>query len=99
MTDDSRQGTDLQLFTARIRVTLRKGVLDPQGKTILHSLHTLGFPGVQDVRFGKYIRVVLEAADEGEAEESVREMRGKLLANPVIEDFQIEISPRAGGRP
>jgi len=67
---------------ARIHVTLRRGVLDPQGKAIQHGLASLGFEGVDDVRMGKYIEIRL----------SGRAMCEQLLANPVIEDFRFEVS-------
>jgi phosphoribosylformylglycinamidine synthase len=72
----------------RVFVTLKSGVLDPQGKAIHHALEGLGFAGVQDVRAGKLIELELEdgAADEA----AVGEMCRKLLANTVIENYQIE---------
>ena len=72
---------------ARVFVTLKPGVLDPQGKAIHHALVGLGFGGVQDVRAGKLIE--LELAD-GTSEEAIAEMCRKLLANTVIENFRIE---------
>lgn len=80
-------------FTAQVKVTLKKAVLDPQGKAILQSLHTLGFEGVEDVRFGKFISLRIKSADKAEAEAQLEAMCQKLLANIVIEDFDIEISP------
>lgn len=71
-----------------IHVTLKEGVLDPQGKAIEHSLHTLGFPGVHDVRVGKLIEMFI---DHDDVEEQVKTMCDKLLANPVIENFTFEI--------
>ena len=71
----------------RVYVTLKKGVLDPQGKAIHHALEGLGFSGVQDVRAGKLIE--LELAD-GTSDGDVEEMCRKLLANTVIENFRIE---------
>jgi phosphoribosylformylglycinamidine synthase len=75
----------------RIFVSLKNGVLDPQGKSIARSLHTLGFGEVQDVRMGKYLEVNLEAPTRATAETRIREMCAKLLANPVIEDYRFEI--------
>ena len=72
---------------ARVFVTLKPGVLDPQGKAIHHALDGLGFAGVQDVRAGKLIELDL---DEGVADEAVEAMCRKLLANTVIENFRIE---------
>jgi len=73
---------------AKVHVTLKKGVLDPQGKAIAQALHALGFGAVEDVRQGKYIELDLNgAADEA----SIKAMCEKLLANTVIEDYQIEL--------
>ena len=74
---------------ARVHVTLKQGVLDPQGKAIGHALEGLGFDEVGEVRQGKVIE--LEVAD-GTEEERIRDMCEKLLANPVIEDYRIEIA-------
>jgi phosphoribosylformylglycinamidine synthase subunit PurS len=75
----------------KIFVSLRNGVLDPQGKAIERSLHTLGYGEVQDVRMGKYLELKVEAASREAAESRIREMCDKLLANPVIEDYRFEI--------
>ena len=72
---------------ATVHITLKKGVLDPQGKAIGHALHGMGFDEVGDVRQGKVIE--LDVAD-GTDEARVKDMCEKLLANPVIEDFQLE---------
>jgi phosphoribosylformylglycinamidine synthase len=76
---------------ARVHVTLRAGVLDPQGKAIAHALATLGFAGVNEVRQGKFIEIDLADTDAATARTRVEEMCKKLLANPVIEDYEIEI--------
>ena len=70
-------------------VTLKPGVLDPQGRAIQHALGSLGFAGVNDVRAGRYIE--LDVAD-GTSEADVRSMCDKLLANTVVEDYRIEIA-------
>lgn len=83
-------------WLARIHVTLKPVVLDPQGDAVLHGLRQLGYTDVAGVRVGKYLEVTLSAADQSVAEEAVRQMCDKLLANPVIEryDFSVaEISP------
>ena len=72
---------------ARVLVTLKPGVLDPQGKAIHHALEGLGFGGVNDVRAGKLIELDL---DEGTDDATIEEMCRKLLANTVIENFRIE---------
>ena len=76
---------------AKIFVSLKNGVLDPQGKAIERSLHTLGYGEVQDVRVGKYLEVNLEAPSRAAAELRIREMCDKLIANTVIEDYRFEI--------
>ena len=78
-------------YVARVDITLKPAVNDPQGNTILGALHSLGFAEVGTVRAGKYMEIRLDAADKGKAEEQVTEMCKKLLANPVIEDFRVEI--------
>ena len=75
---------------ARIFVTLKPGVLDPQGKAIHHALEGLGFSGVHDVRAGKLIELDLE---EGTSDDKIAEMCRKLLANTVIENFRVEREP------
>jgi phosphoribosylformylglycinamidine synthase len=75
----------------KIFVSLKQGVLDPQGKAIERSLHSLGYGEVSDVRMGKYLELEVEAASRLAAEARVREMCDKLLANPVIEDYRFEI--------
>ena len=72
---------------ARVHVTLKNGVLDPQGKAIGHSLNRLGFPEVGDVRQGKYIELELGETGEGEAREQVEKICKELLANTVIENY------------
>jgi phosphoribosylformylglycinamidine synthase len=75
---------------ARVFITLKDGVLDPQGKAIGHALHNLGFPEVGDVRQGKVIDIELEERDEAAARARVKAMCEKLLANTVIEKYEIE---------
>jgi phosphoribosylformylglycinamidine synthase subunit PurS len=75
----------------KIFVSFKDGVLDPQGKAVERSLHTLGYNEVRDVRMGKYLEIELEAASREAAETRVREMCDNLLANPVIEDYRFEI--------
>ena len=76
---------------ARITVTLKSGVLDPQGKAIEGALEGLGFSGANDVRQGKVIEMKLDDADEASARAKVEEMCKKLLANPVMENYSIEL--------
>jgi phosphoribosylformylglycinamidine synthase len=70
---------------------LKPGIADPQGQTIEGALPVLGYKGVRDVRVGKRIELELDAVDEGEARERVNEMCEKLLANPVIESYEVTI--------
>jgi phosphoribosylformylglycinamidine synthase subunit PurS len=86
-------------FLARVYVTLRPTVNDPQGLTIRGALHSLGFSEVDSVRAGKYMELRLEAKDKKAAEKQVDAMCDKLLANPVIEEYRFEIdSAKADSR-
>lgn len=76
---------------AKIHVTLKNGVLDPQGKAVQHALGALGFDGVEDVRQGKFIELELTESDAAAARDHVSAMCEKLLANTVIENYEIEI--------
>lgn len=78
---------------ARVTVTLKHGVLDPQGKAIENSLASLGFAGVGSVRQGKIFDIDLQSSDAGEARKALGDMCERLLANTVIEDYAIEIVP------
>ena len=78
-------------YEARIEVGHRPGILDPQGGVIERALPALGYGNVSHVRVGKSIRLVVEAADEASARAEVEEMCRKLLANPVIEDYTIQL--------
>lgn len=77
---------------ARVHVTLKSGVLDPQGKAIAHALHGLGFGSVRDVRQGKFIEIDLEERDPAAARAAVEAMCSGLLANMVIEDYAIDLA-------
>ena len=76
---------------ARVYVTLKPGVLDPQGQAVGRTLGKLGFEEVKDVRIGKYVEIELDEADRGRAEQRLTEMCNRLIANTVIEDFRIEL--------
>ena len=76
---------------ARITITLKNGVLDPQGKAVQNALGSLGITGVDSVRQGKFIEVELQAASEAAARETVERMCKELLANTVIENYAYEI--------
>ena len=78
-------------YKANIHVTLRASILDPQGKTVHHALTSLGHDSVERVRMGKYAELWIDEATPEEAEAVARAACEKLLANPVMEDFEIEI--------
>ena len=77
---------------ARVHVTLKAGVLDPQGEAVRHALGTLGFDDVSGVRIGKVIELDLDDADAATAEARVKQMCEKLLANTVIENYRIDFA-------
>ena len=77
---------------ARIHITLKNGVLDPQGKAVGHALEALGFQGVDEVRQGKYIELRLAETDPQKARDQLDEMCRRLLANTVIENYTIELA-------
>lgn len=79
------------MIKARVTVTLKNGVLDPQGKAIEHALSGLGFGGVGSVRQGKVFDLELEGADKAKAEADLKAMCDKLLANTVIENYAVEL--------
>ncbi len=81
------------MFLARIYVTLKPAVNDPQGLTVLGGLHSLGYHGVADVRIGKYLEVRVAGDDAAQAETDVAAMCDQLLANPVIEEFRFSLEP------
>ena len=76
---------------ARVFVTLKPSVFDPQGKTIADALHSLGYQGVGDVRQGKYFELELTAGSADQARQLAAEVADKVLANPVIESYRVEI--------
>ena len=80
------------MYLAKVYVTLKPVVNDPEGLTIAGGLRSLGFHEVADVRSGKYLEIKLEASDATAAEAQVHEMCRKLLANPVIEDYRFEVT-------
>ena len=76
---------------AKVYVSLKPGVLDPQGKAIQHSVELLGFSGISDVRQGKYFEIAVEGLDQSQAQESVERMAREVLSNPIIEEYRVEI--------
>ena len=80
---------------ARVFVILKQSVFDPQGTTVAEALHTLGYASVRDVRQGKYFELDIDAANPAEAERIAAEAAAKLLANPVIESYRVEVDAAA----
>ena len=78
-------------FKVSIKVALKPSVLDPQGKTVLAALHSLGFSEAKDLRVGKHFEVILEGSDKRAVESRVRQFSEKLLVNPVIEHYSFEV--------
>ena len=78
---------------ARVYVTLKKSVFDPQGKTIHDALVSLGYASVSDVRQGKFFEVALEDVSAEDARTTIEEIARKVLGNPVIESFRVELEP------
>jgi phosphoribosylformylglycinamidine synthase len=79
------------VFEAKIYITFKEGVVDPQGITIKGALESLGYRSISDVRMGKYIQMKLNTQDKEKVESDLKQMCAKLLANPVIEDYRYEI--------
>ncbi len=79
------------MVKARVYVTLKKSVFDPQGKTIHEALRSMGYGSVADVRQGKFFEVALEGVEAKEARATVEEVARKVLANPVIESYHVEV--------
>jgi phosphoribosylformylglycinamidine synthase len=82
-------------FSVQVEVHQRPGIADPEGSTIERSLPTLGFDGIRDVRVGKSIRFLIDAADEASARAEVDDLCQRFLTNPVIEDAVVHVSPAA----
>lgn len=81
----------MKKYKAAVRITLRKSILDVQGKAVEHALHSLDYDMMHDVRIGKLIEMDIEAQNDGQAEAFALEACKKLLANPVIEDYAVDI--------
>ncbi|MBX3132928.1 MAG: phosphoribosylformylglycinamidine synthase subunit PurS [Gemmatimonadaceae bacterium] len=79
----------MKSFRVTVHIVPRKGLLDPQGKAVTDALHTLGFAAVSDVHVGRHLVIETSAKDAAAAEQAVREMCTRLLANPVTEDYEI----------
>lgn len=79
------------MFLAKVVITLRKSILDPQGKAVRHALESLSLGSVRDVRMGKFVELRIDAVTEQEANRAAEEACKKLLANPVMEDFTYSV--------
>ncbi len=81
-----------EIMKAKVYVSLKPGILDPQGKAIQHSVELLGFDGIADVRQGKYFEIAIaDSASKDQARDSVDRMAREVLSNPIIEDFRVEM--------
>lgn len=79
------------MYQAKVDVTLKKSVLDPQGQTVLEALHSLGFKAVQNMRVGKHFVLTVESKDRQKAESDVKAMCDQLLINPIIEEYTFQL--------
>jgi len=84
----------MNLYQAKITITLRKGILDVQGKTVENALHSIEFPTIRNVRIGKHVELNIEAESKDKAFAMVEDACKKLIANPIIEDFVINIEEK-----
>jgi len=82
----------MSIYSAKIRITLRKGILDVQGKAVEHALHSMEYPMISGIRIGKYVELSVEATNIDEARRLTDEACKNLIANPIIEDYIIEIT-------
>jgi len=87
-------------YSVEVRITPRAGILDPEGETIARALDNLGYAGVGSVRAGRLVRLEVESASEAEARSEVEKMCEELIANPVIEDYEVRVrtGDASGGR-
>ncbi|MFI5211793.1 MAG: phosphoribosylformylglycinamidine synthase subunit PurS [Ignavibacteria bacterium] len=86
------------MYSAKIKITLRKSILDPQGKAVEHSIQSLGYKNIKDTRIGKFVELKIDATSENEAKNVTDEICSKLLANPVMEDYDFEIFNMNGAK-
>ncbi|HRS01163.1 MAG TPA: phosphoribosylformylglycinamidine synthase subunit PurS [Bacteroidota bacterium] len=81
----------MKKYQVSIKIMLKRGILDVQGKTVENSLHSIGFESMQNVRIGKYVQLEIQAESIEQANELVKSACDKLIANPIIEDYDIQI--------
>jgi len=86
------------LYSAKIKITLRKSILDPQGKAVEHSIQSLGFKNILDTRIGKYVELKIDTNSDEEARIVTDEVCRKLLANQVMEDYVFEVESVSAGK-
>ncbi|OGW86645.1 MAG: phosphoribosylformylglycinamidine synthase [Omnitrophica bacterium RIFCSPHIGHO2_02_FULL_46_11] len=79
------------MFKAKVDVTLKKSVLDPQGQTVLQALHSLGFKHVEGLRVGKHFELMLHSSNRAKAESDIKVMCDRLLINPIIEEYSFQL--------
>ena len=80
------------MYKATVTITFKKSILDPQGSAVHKALHSLGYQYVDDVRMGKHVEILLNSDSMNQAKEQVQEMCTKLLANPVIEEYHVDLA-------
>jgi phosphoribosylformylglycinamidine synthase len=78
----------------KVKIVLKAGILDPQGKAVMHAINDLKYEGVEDVRIGKYVELTFNNNDRNFVEREAREICNKLLSNPVMENFEFEIEDK-----
>ena len=86
------------MYSAKIKITLRKSILDPQGKAVEHSIQSLGFKDILDTRIGKYVELKIDTNSDEEARIVTDEVCRKLLANQVMEDYVFEVESVSAGK-
>lgn len=82
------------MFHSKVVVTLRKSILDPQGKAVEQGLHSMGYESVSNIRMGKYVEFDVDVSTQPEAEQVVKEISTKLLSNPVMEDYTFTLEAK-----
>jgi len=83
-------------YSAKIKIMLKKGILDVQGKTVENALNSMEFTNIHNVRIGKYVELTVEAQNQDEAKKIVDQACSKLIANPIIEDYEISLNDNKG---
>jgi phosphoribosylformylglycinamidine synthase subunit PurS len=79
------------MYLSKVRITLRKSILDPQGKAVEHAVSSLGIAGIKDIRMGKYFEFTVDGASEEDASKTTEQVCKQLLANPVMEDYNFDV--------